>query len=127
MAIRFHDLPTHKFNPEVRPAIARLNRELRDLFGLEGVLTATSIGRKSDKSVTRTGTGTTTDSSTTVVTGPGRVRTGVPADRGDAKLRHPELFIQVDLSNAKCTLFCTFRSALASSYDWMELRSYTLS
>ena len=54
MAINFHHLPVDAFPVAARPKVARLNRELRDLFGLEGVLRHTGSGsRRSDASVAR--------------------------------------------------------------------------
>ena len=38
MGVQFHPLPVDVFPDEARPYIARLNIELRELFGLEGVI-----------------------------------------------------------------------------------------
>jgi hypothetical protein len=53
VAIRFHELPVALFTQEQQPHIARLNRELRDLFGLEGVLTGTTSSARSDRTIAR--------------------------------------------------------------------------
>lgn len=54
MAIRFHKLPVEEFPDTLQPRIKRLNMELRDLFGLEGVLRDTrDVIQRSDRTVTR--------------------------------------------------------------------------
>jgi hypothetical protein len=54
MAVRFHPLPVDAFPDLAQPAIQRLNRELRDLFGLEGSLTAPqTTTKRSDATVAR--------------------------------------------------------------------------
>jgi hypothetical protein len=53
MAARFHPLPVELFEEALRPAISRLNFELRDLFSLEGSLTSPSSAGKSDSSISR--------------------------------------------------------------------------
>ena len=55
MAIRFHPLPLAVFPEEARPHIARLNSELRDLFGLEGTIRSPLSSNRSDKSIARRG------------------------------------------------------------------------
>lgn len=54
MATRFHELPLDLFPDEARPYIARLNRELRDLFGLEGTILDPRKTRRSDLTIART-------------------------------------------------------------------------
>jgi hypothetical protein len=49
----FHELPLDIFTEEQRPYIARLNRELRDVFGFEGTVTQQSVSRRSDLTVVR--------------------------------------------------------------------------
>lgn len=53
MAVRFHELPPEVFGEEARPYIQRLNRELRDLFGLEGALTDPRDTKRSDLTIAR--------------------------------------------------------------------------
>ena len=53
MALPFHPLPTEVFPPEARPHISRLNYELRDLFGLEGVIRNPLTVRRSDGTIVR--------------------------------------------------------------------------
>lgn len=53
MAATFHELPLEVFNQEARPYIARLNKELRDLFGLEGTIRQPRSASRSDQSVAR--------------------------------------------------------------------------
>jgi len=53
MAVRFHPLPPHVFDEKARPYVSRLNRELRDLFDLEGTLATERTARSSDSSVVR--------------------------------------------------------------------------
>lgn len=53
MAVQFTPLPTHVFAPEQQPYIDRLNRELRDIFALEGVLRNPASIRRSDATVVR--------------------------------------------------------------------------
>ena len=55
MAIRFHPLPLAVFPEEARPHIARLNSELRDLFGLEGTIRSPLSSNRSDKSIAQRG------------------------------------------------------------------------
>ena len=56
MATQFRPLPSNLFEPKVRPYIERLNRDLRDLYGLEGVLrNPTDITRRSDRTIVRRG------------------------------------------------------------------------
>ncbi len=61
-----------------------------------------------------------------VVSATGGVRTGTPAERGSAEQRHPEIFLQVDLTGGTFKVFATARSTTAGAYDWLELRSHTL-
>ena len=56
MAVNFHPLPLDSFPVEARPAVQRLNLELRDLFGLEGAINEPLRPRRSDRSVARRGT-----------------------------------------------------------------------
>lgn len=53
MAVQFHPLPDHLFSDEQRPYIQRLNRELRELFALEGVLRQPIQSSRSDATVAR--------------------------------------------------------------------------
>ncbi len=53
MAIQFHELPVDAFPESVRPAIARFNRELRDLFALEGTIRRPLRTQRSDATVVR--------------------------------------------------------------------------
>lgn len=54
MGTRFTPLPLDQFDESLRPHIARLNNELRTLFGLEGALVSSSeIKRRSDASIVR--------------------------------------------------------------------------
>ena len=53
MAVQFHELPVSVFPKECRHYIARLNRELRDLFGLEGSLSNPRTSARSDATVAR--------------------------------------------------------------------------
>ena len=53
MAVRFHPLPAEVFPSEARPHILRLNRELGDLFGLEGVIRNPLSTRRSDETIAR--------------------------------------------------------------------------
>lgn len=53
MAEQFHPLPLDAFPVEARPYIARLNVELRGLFGLEGVLRSPITGKRSDATIVR--------------------------------------------------------------------------
>lgn len=54
MAVYFHDLPVERFPAETRPYIKRLNRQLRDLFGLEGTLKSSrSSSKRSDNTIAR--------------------------------------------------------------------------
>jgi hypothetical protein len=53
MAIRFHPLPPDVFPEAARPSIARLNMELRDLFGLEGTISDPRQVSRSDGSIVR--------------------------------------------------------------------------
>jgi hypothetical protein len=53
MAIQFHPLPLEIFPDEARPYIARLNRELLELAGLEGVIRQPRAARRSDQSIVR--------------------------------------------------------------------------
>lgn len=53
MAAVFHPLPPEAFGPQAAPHIARLNRELADLFSLEGVLRAPITVRRSDLTVAK--------------------------------------------------------------------------
>lgn len=83
MAVQFHPLPTDVFQEDARPYIARLNRELRDLFGLEGVIRNPIATRRSDNSITRRSTvqvdvSRITPSITTVVSGSSTV-VGTPS------------------------------------------------
>lgn len=55
MALRFHPLPTTLFPRELQASIGRLNRELADLFGLEGTLSTPTGTRRSDLSISRRG------------------------------------------------------------------------
>lgn len=56
MAVFFHELPINVFPDAAQPSIQRLNRELRDLFSLEGALSnAVPPTRRSDSSVVRNG------------------------------------------------------------------------
>lgn len=55
MALRFHPLPVTLFPRELQGAIGRMNRELTDLFGLEGTLSTPSGTRRSDLSISRRG------------------------------------------------------------------------
>ena len=48
MAISFHPLPLEVFPDAARPAIGRLNAELKDLFSLEGVLRNPLSSTRSD-------------------------------------------------------------------------------
>lgn len=57
MAVRFHELPLTVFPEEAQPYIGRLNRELEDLFGLEGTLKTQATARRSDLSIARTAAG----------------------------------------------------------------------
>jgi len=83
VAIQFHELPVTLFSKEVRPYIARLNKELRDLFGLEGSLANPNTKQRSDSSVVRQGASTVdvsriTPSISSVVAGASTV-VGVPS------------------------------------------------
>lgn len=83
MAVQFHELPISVFPKEARPYIARLNRELRDLFGLEGSLTNPRETTRSDSTIARRSLPTVdvsriTPSITTVVAGSSTV-VGTPA------------------------------------------------
>jgi len=54
MAIHFHELPEHLFDKRLQPYIGRLNRELRDLFSLEGTIRQPiSAAASSDLSIQR--------------------------------------------------------------------------
>lgn len=53
MPIQFHSLPVELFPSELQPFIARLNRELREQFGLEGVLRNPVSVNRSDSSIVR--------------------------------------------------------------------------
>lgn len=55
MALRFHPLPVTLFPRELQASVARLNRELADLFGLEGTLSTPAGTRRSDLSISRRG------------------------------------------------------------------------
>ncbi len=56
MALRFHPLPLDAFPDEARPALARMNAELRDLFALEGTLRNPLTIQRSDSTVVRKST-----------------------------------------------------------------------
>jgi hypothetical protein len=56
MAVKFHPLPVEDFPEALQPWIARHNRELRDLFGLEGAIAAPVNPRRSDLTVARNAT-----------------------------------------------------------------------
>ena len=69
----------------------------------------------------------TTTELTSVLSAVGGVRTGAPSDRGMATDRFPEIFIQVDISNALVTGFVTIPTdTLGGSYDWATLFKFTL-
>lgn len=53
MALQFHPLPAEMFPEEARPYINRLNRELRDLFALEGTLRQPVQTKRSDNTIAR--------------------------------------------------------------------------
>ena len=53
MALRFHELPLDAFDEKARPYIARLNKELRDLFALEAVMAQPVSTSRSDGSIVR--------------------------------------------------------------------------
>ena len=53
MAANFHPLPAHKFPADLRAPVARLNRELRDLFALESVNVSEVATSRSDGSVVK--------------------------------------------------------------------------
>jgi len=53
MAIRISPLPLDVFTDAARPFIARLNRELRDLSGLEGTISEPRQTRRSDDTIAR--------------------------------------------------------------------------
>lgn len=53
MAIQFHELPAEAFPKAAQPYIKRLNRELRELFALEGVLRQPIQAKRSDDTISR--------------------------------------------------------------------------
>lgn len=53
MAIQFHTLPVHVFPKVAQPSIHRLNRELRDLFGLESTNSTQISTKRSDNSIAK--------------------------------------------------------------------------
>lgn len=53
MAIQFHELPAEVFSEAAQPYIKRLNRELRELFALEGVLRQPLRAKRSDNTISR--------------------------------------------------------------------------
>ena len=53
MAVQFHPLPLNVFPEDAQPYIARLNAELRDLFGLEGSLANPDTTKRSDSTIAR--------------------------------------------------------------------------
>lgn len=55
MAVQFTPLPLSVFPEEARPHIARLNSQLRDLFGLEGSLANPDSTKRSDATIARKG------------------------------------------------------------------------
>lgn len=55
MALQFHPLPAELFPVNLQPFIARHNTELRELFGLEGVIRQPLSSRRSDSSIVRGG------------------------------------------------------------------------
>ncbi len=56
MAARFHPLPLDAYPDEARPALARMNAELRDLFALEGTIRTPLKIQRSDSTVVRKST-----------------------------------------------------------------------
>lgn len=53
MALQFHPLPVTVFPDKAQPYIMRFNREIADLFGLEGTIKNPDSIRKSDLSIAR--------------------------------------------------------------------------
>jgi len=53
MAIQFHPLPPEVFDAKARPYIKRLNTELREMFGLEGVIRQPIDSARSDNTISR--------------------------------------------------------------------------
>ena len=53
MAVQFHPLPLSVFPKDAQPFVARFNREVADLFGLEGTIRNPDSTKKSDNSIAR--------------------------------------------------------------------------